>query len=74
MYKMLQVREPTLIRQIEGNKITWLLDGVGKRNGKPLEKLGCKWIRGRPGAWELPDSVATKFIERGVPVIDYESG
>jgi hypothetical protein len=66
---MAQAREVTLIKQIEGNKITWLLDGIGKIRGKPLEQEpGCKWIRGNPGCWEVSEHIAQQCINRNIPV------
>jgi hypothetical protein len=69
-HKMLQVRPPTIIKQIETHGVTYLLDGVGKKRGKVLLDHGCKWLRGRPGCWEVTEDIAKQFIERGVEVIE----
>jgi hypothetical protein len=70
-HKMLQIRETALYKQIEGDKVTWLLDGIGKKRGMALLQYGCKWIRGKPGIWEVTEKIANYYIKRGVSVTEY---
>lgn len=72
-HKMIQIRQVSIICQhnLDGS-IDYLLDGVGKKRGAPLEKLGWEWLRGNPGCWITRESfLAQQFIDRGIPITHY---
>lgn len=61
-----------IIKQIEGEHIDYLLEGINKLNGHFLTYEGATWLPGYKcrGCWELPAALAIEMNRRGMKMIE----